>query len=349
MSRSFDLLVCGGGPAGAVVAYCLARSQWRVAIIESTDFKNERFGETLPPEINPLLKHLGLWEPFQAMNPTEAPGIVSVWGSDIPGEQDFIRSPHGCGWHVDRNRFDAMLCQQAISAGAALIRRKAKFENREDGCWRLDEIRAPLLVDATGRKGLCLNGPTRHEIEDRLLANVLRVVHAKDPPGDLRTYIESTPNGWWYTAPIPRQETVAMFFTGTEQIRTVRWSEELLQAPLTASRFVSAKTISSRTLYAGSGIRTPLHGPGWLAVGDSASTYDPLSGMGIFKALRQGLAASEALEKLRHGDLESIHRYAQQIRAEFNSYVRQRRLYYAQERRWPDSSFWAARQDLPAK
>ncbi len=52
------------------------------------------------------------------------------------------------------------------------------------------------------------------------MAKILRIVHAKDPPADLRTYIESTPNGWWYTAPIPRQETVAVFFTGTEQIRT---------------------------------------------------------------------------------------------------------------------------------
>src|SRR5262252_518354 len=76
----FDAVVIGGGPAGAIVALALARRGWNVCLFESTAFDGERYGETLPPEINPRLRELGLFDQFRAMNPLESPGIVSDWG-----------------------------------------------------------------------------------------------------------------------------------------------------------------------------------------------------------------------------------------------------------------------------
>ena len=78
----FDVLVVGGGPAGAVTGMCLARAGAQVAIVEATGYDGDRFGETVPPEINPVLRELGLWEPFQELAPVESPGIVSNWGTE---------------------------------------------------------------------------------------------------------------------------------------------------------------------------------------------------------------------------------------------------------------------------
>jgi 2-polyprenyl-6-methoxyphenol hydroxylase-like FAD-dependent oxidoreductase len=85
MIETFDVLVAGGGPAGAAVALCLARQGCRVGLLEAAAYDSPRYGETLPPEINPVLSDLGLWKAFQALSPLEAPGIVSVWGDSIPG------------------------------------------------------------------------------------------------------------------------------------------------------------------------------------------------------------------------------------------------------------------------
>jgi flavin-dependent dehydrogenase len=71
-----------------------------------------------------------------------------------------------------------------------------------------------------------------------------------------------------------------------------------------------------------------------------ASCYDPLSGRGIFKALRHGAAAAKAVL----GGEGAIAAYAEKVRAEFESYARQRRVYYAAERRWEASGFWQRRQ-----
>src|SRR5579863_7152685 len=163
----FDVLVVGGGPAGAVTGMCLARAGARVAIVEATGYDADRFGETVPPEINPVLRELGLWEPFQELGPVESPGIVSNWGTGAAVEQDFVWNPHGSGWRVDRNVFDAMLLRQAAWAGArVLVHRRARVPERANGVWIMDEVRARFVVDAAGKNGVKLEDRSLREIDD---------------------------------------------------------------------------------------------------------------------------------------------------------------------------------------
>src|SRR5689334_7573862 len=100
MPERYDAAVAGGGPAGAVAALSLARRGWKVCLFDPSVFNADRVGETLPPEINPVLRELGLFDEFLALGPLESPGIVSTWGG-IHSEQDFIRNAHGPGWHID--------------------------------------------------------------------------------------------------------------------------------------------------------------------------------------------------------------------------------------------------------
>ena len=62
--NSFDVVVAGGGPAGAVAALELSRRGFRVALIEQSAYDNFRVGETLPPQIRSPLMELGVWERF---------------------------------------------------------------------------------------------------------------------------------------------------------------------------------------------------------------------------------------------------------------------------------------------
>lgn len=344
MTEVFDVLVAGGGPAGAVVALCLARQGCRVALLEGTAYDLPRYGETLPPEINPVLRGLGLWEAFQALSPLEAPGTISVWGDPLPVEADFIRNVHGPGWHIDRNRFDRMLSREAESAGVRVYSRcRAGTCHRESGGWRAGEFRARILVDACGRNGLRLDGNANRETEDALLAIALTISDA--PARDLRTCIETTPSGWWYTAPLPDESTIAMFFTDPAVYRQegISVHEQLKAAPVTARRLEGGRIRDSRVLHVTSSCRTAVSGNGWVAVGDSASSYDPLSGRGVFKALQHAASAAASITACLSGDDDSMLQYAAQVRLEFDEYVRQRRLYYAAERRWAEYPFWLAR------
>ena len=338
----FDVLIAGGGPAGAVTGICLMRTGARVAIVEATTYDTDRFGETLPPEINPVLRELGLWNAFQTLAPSEAPGIVSAWGTEHAAEQDFVSKPHGSGWRVDRNAFDAMLLREAEGAGARVFTgRRVGSPERSDGVWTVGDLRARVLVDATGPNGLPLDGRNERDVDDVLLAIALVMAYDGGPPADGRTYIETTPSGWWYSGVLPDATVMAMFFTDPEQYGDgIVVGEQLTDAPRTRERLAGGRIARSHVVRAPSSCRTTMFGEGWVAVGDSAACYDPLSGRGIFKALRQGAAAARAIAS---GEPEHVAEYASTVRQEFDAYVRQRRAYYAAERRWEGSGFWARR------
>jgi flavin-dependent dehydrogenase len=88
----------------------------------------------------------------------------------------------------------------------------------------------------------------------------------------------------------------------------------------------------------------PITGPNWLAVGDAASRFDPLSSQGIVKALRSGIFASYAIgDLLVRSDPTGLRRYQHYITEEFRSYTQTRAKYYGQEQRWPQSPFWRRR------
>jgi flavin-dependent dehydrogenase len=337
-----DVLIAGGGPAGAVTGIRLMQAGVRVAIVEATGYDTDRFGETLPPEINPVLRELGLWDAFQALRPTAAPGIVSRWGTASAVEQDFVSNPHGSGWRVDRNAFDAMLLREAERAGAQVFpNRRVGVPAQVNGAWVVDGIHAGVLVDATGRVGLKLDDRNEREVDDVLLAIAMVIAYEGVAPTDGRTYIETTPSGWWYSGRLPEGMVMAMFFTDAEQYGDgIVIGDQLVDAPLTRARLAGGRIARSSVVHAPSSCRRKVVGAGWLAVGDSASCYDPLSGRGIFKAIRHGEAAARAIAA---GSPEQDSEYAKAVRQEFDAYVRQRRTYYAAERRWEGSGFWARR------
>jgi 2-polyprenyl-6-methoxyphenol hydroxylase-like FAD-dependent oxidoreductase len=192
-------------------------------------------------------------------------------------------------------------------------------------------------VDASGRTGLRVDEEHAYEKDDTLLVITVRLSGAES--ADLRTIVEAAPLGWWYTAPIPNGQTIAMFFTDPEVYANdgIVLGEQLECAPLAAHQLQSSHVLSSRVLYVPSACRLKMFGDRWIAVGDSASAYDPLSGRGIFKALSHGAAAADAIAK---GGTDE---YAARVRREFKEYVRERRMYYASERRWPESIFWQRR------
>jgi flavin-dependent dehydrogenase len=87
----------------------------------------------------------------------------------------------------------------------------------------------------------------------------------------------------------------------------------------------------------------PVVGRGWLAAGDAASTFDPLSGQGIFKALHSGILASYAILDWLKGQDGGLEIYSALQKAEFKQYLADWKSYYSLEQRWSDARFWKHR------
>jgi flavin-dependent dehydrogenase len=88
-------------------------------------------------------------------------------------------------------------------------------------------------------------------------------------------------------------------------------------------------------------------GDSWLAVGDAAASYDPLSSQGIIMSVEMGLRAAETVQRYFLGDYQALEVYARSIDDMFIRYLLNMRFYYSQEARWSSYPFWRRRRFLP--
>jgi flavin-dependent dehydrogenase len=87
-------------------------------------------------------------------------------------------------------------------------------------------------------------------------------------------------------------------------------------------------------------------GDGWLAVGDAAFSFDPLSAQGILTSLYTGIKAGETLVEHLAGNLDALANYGYYGDVIYNAYLRNRSTYYMLEERWTERPFWRRRRPL---
>ena len=355
-----DAVVVGGGPAASAFAITLAAARRSVAVLDwSAGAAPGRGGDVLPPDVRPVLEDLGVWHRFRADGHLPSPGVLTVWGGDDLVPADHIWNPYGDAWHVDRDRLDGMLRSAAEAAGAAVHRalRVTRATEGADG-WEVEahsrggtmRFGADYLVHATGRSSFPTQPPVpARTAVDHLVGLVVTVeaVPGADGLGP-RLLVEATEHGWWYSAPIPGRRLVVAYLTDPDLGRVVsgslrdRWRHELGRTVHTRTRVPADAVPTPRVVAASSGCRRAA-GDRWLAVGDAATGYDPLSGQGVVRALQTGRAAAAAVIAAQAGRALALDDYADAVADDFGRYLRLRQEYYGAERRWPASPFWARR------
>ena len=369
MYSTYEVVVAGGGPAGAATAISLAGRGLRVALIDAGAGQGIKIGEGLPPAAKPLLRDLGVLERVGAGPHLPCVGNQSAWGDEELTPTDFIRDPQGMGWHLDRLVFDAGLRERAREVGVLLLSRTrlTSWRQRRGGGWLLNAENAGglsllacrWLVDAGGRNSRVARGlGVEREVIDRLAA-FATVYHlpeitngdaVADP--DRTTLVEAVADGWWYSAPIPGRRRVVVFHTDSsnEQARYARDAHGFAHL-LGETRHISARVHENgyrmeqtpRAFAANTTRLKPVIGEDWLATGDAAASFDPLSSQGIMTALYSGVKAGARLGDWFNGDARALDGYASDIARVHDVYLEKRRQYYAMETRWREREFWRER------
>lgn len=355
-------LVIGAGPAGFGAAARLASWCDTVTILEARPRAHLRHaGEHLPPAGITLLARIGLDHLLDDAAHSPSQGVYSVWGGPEPATRDYFFTLPGRGVNLSRKVFDDALLQMALNSGAVVkfSTRLTALHKNADGFQAVlrgprgrQTITSDIVIDASGRHArasrLLGGNPVR---SDQLIGLVGRIKDAPQIPDGGTLHIEAVSDGWWYSVMCPDGARICAYMTDAALIRgypggaSALWQAQLAQTriirPLTGS---GRQTGPIKVFDAATQVQPDLACDGFIAVGDAAMAYDPLSSAGIAKGLTDGHDGAAALEQFFSGQPEALQIHCRKRQQAFDNYRSRQTEIYSAEKRWPRSAFWRARQ-----
>jgi flavin-dependent dehydrogenase len=310
-----DVVIAGGGPAGALAAIILSRNGVKVRVFERARFPRHKLcGDTLNPgALAVLARHVDTAPLIAVSDPIDGMVISGPGGARIEG-----RYGRGLkGRAVTRKVLDQWLIEQAVAAGAdvnegATIRSATSDDDtvngvmvqRRDGGPAIE--RASLVLAADGRRSQLAfsRGLARQPQRPRRWAIGAYFTDV----GEMTTCGEMHVREDHYigVAPVPHGLVNACLVVphanGDAAIADPRQLlETKLQAdPDLARRFARARLVDTPVMLGPMAIDCDAAGePGLLMAGDAAGFIDPMTGDGLRLALASAeLAAETALDVL---------------------------------------------------
>jgi flavin-dependent dehydrogenase len=310
----FDVVVLGAGPAGCAAATLLARRSHRVALVRPGSAPAERLGQSVPPSARRILDELGFLEAVERACFFANRGNSVWWAAQELRREVFADDQ--TGFHTDRAGLEAVLATACASAGVTVLEGTTarSAEETPDG-WEIHceaasalgsdrgafVLRAPWVIDATGRRGLIARTEGRKPDRDTTtLALIARWRRPGGWPADDAhdTLIESYEDGWAWSVPLDPE--VRCFTAMVDQRHTDLSGADagrMLEAELEKTSHVGATRTGAEpegqawacpaSLYTS----TRFGRSGLLLAGDAGSFIDPLSSFGVKKALSSGWLA----------------------------------------------------------
>jgi len=280
--------VLGGGPAGAFAAERLASAGLEITVLD------EKLAWEKPCGGGLTFKAYNRY-PFLLENDTPKRVVTETLlaAPDAGAARLRLRQPLVVYSRLDLNR---MLLERAARAGARIEKARVAEVSRSGGAWRLrtsaGDLEADFCILATGARNPLRNLGTRLTARDAMIA-LGYYVHADQQHIDihflprLEGYIWVFPRCGHLSVGIcgkgvPAHELRARLERFMEQ-RGLSWE---------AAQFYSHLLPS---LNAASWPGNRVSGPGWMAVGDAAGLTDPITGEGIYYALRSADLAAATL------------------------------------------------------
>lgn len=338
MATTPDVIVIGGGPAGATTSTLLAQQGLRVVLYERDVFPRFHIGESLVPETYWVLQRLGMLAKMQRSSFQRKYSVRFVNADGKESAPFYFRDnrPHECSdtWQVVRSQFDRMMLDNArehgveVHEGVRVV--DVRFDGRPDaaaggravgvrirpkqGADR--DVSARVIVDASGQSGLL-----QHRFKLRVWDPVLnkgaiwtyyRGAYRDAGKDEGATLVLQTANrrGWfWYIPQHDDQVSVGvvapfddLFRNRTSHERT--FEEEVERCPAVKRRIAQGRRITGYFATRDYSYRsTAIAGNGWVLVGDAFQFLDPLYSSGVFLALASGAQAADAIaDGLAKGD-----------------------------------------------
>jgi acyl-coenzyme A synthetase/AMP-(fatty) acid ligase/flavin-dependent dehydrogenase len=357
-----DVIVIGGGPAGATLGAFLGMNGYDAVILERDIHPRVHVGESLVPSVNPILEAIGFFPQMDRHGFVRKPGgswtgpsgalgqVMSITFADAPQpgiNQDYT-------YHVDRSRFDALLLRHASEQGARVVQGAnvvaVLFDRAGRACGvrvrildREFDMTARYVVDASGRR--CLLGKQLGLMERDPVFNQYAVYSwfkgvapARDDQWDY-IFIHFLPveRGWVWQIPLSEAVTSVGVVVDKPEFQRRRRDHGDFFHDLTA---LSTHT---RHILAGAERVMPflvegdfsyrmrkIAGPGWMLTGDAARFVDPIFSSGVSVAMASAQFAFQTIQRSDGGADEenAFQAYEERVQAGIQIWYEWIKIYY---------------------
>lgn len=353
----YDVIVIGGGPAGATTAALLAEKGRQVLVLEKENFPRYHVGESLMPFCWYSLERLGVLEEMKRFAFVEKQSVQFVTQDGTQSAPFYFFEhrdhPSSITWQVERAEFDLMLLNKARARGAEVheqtkVTRVLKSDSGAvmgveaigpDGQRR--EVFAPMTVDCSGREAITTAREGWRVKDSQLNKLALWTYYrgAKRDPGideGSTTVAYVADRGWFWYIPLKGDivsvgvvaekdylfgETKDLAAVFEREIGRNAWIKDHLSAGTQFGEYFVTSEFSYRARYCAA--------DGLLLAGDAFAFLDPVFSSGVFLALKSGELAADAIDAaLAAGDVSAgrFAEYGEQLCAAIEN---MRRLVYA--------------------
>ncbi len=317
-----DVLVVGGGPAGATISALLAERGRDVVMMEKSHHPRFHIGESLLPANVKLFDRLGVRDRIEAIG-------MPKWGVEFVspdhGRRSFVEFAEAWdksmpyAWQVRRSEMDELLFRNAAAKGARTLEghrvREVAFDAEgatlqvelDDGArqtWR-----TKFLVDASGRDTLLANHFKCKQKNPHHNSSALygHFTGAQRLEGKLEGNITILwfDHGWFWFIPLA---------DGTTSIGAVCWPYHLKSrnkrplpeffrdtialCPELAKRLEHAVLVDDAVYATGNYAYSSTHSSGerYLMLGDAYAFIDPVFSSGVYLAMQSGFEGADTVE-----------------------------------------------------
>jgi 2-polyprenyl-6-methoxyphenol hydroxylase-like FAD-dependent oxidoreductase len=346
--------IVGGGPAGMMLGFLLARAGVKVVVLEKHgDFLRDFRGDTVHPSTLTVMHELGLLDEFLKLPHHRIARFTGYFGdtpvqiadlSHLPVPAPFIAmmpqwdfldflASHGkafAGFGLQMNAEAAGV----IEEGGRIVGVRATVGGKPE------EIRADLVVGADGRHSAIRTalGLKVQDLGAPMDVMWFRVSKQAGDPTEVfgrfdagRILVMLDRGDYWQCAfVIPKGAAERVRAEGIDKVRAT-----IAQlAPMLANRVDELKTIDDlKLLTVGVDRLETWWRPGALCIGDAAHTMSPIGGIGINIAIQDAVATANILATpLREGRLRDADLAAVQARRLFPARATQAAQVFLQDR-----------------
>ncbi|MET8877008.1 NAD(P)/FAD-dependent oxidoreductase [Nocardia sp. NPDC004604] len=381
MQNQYDVIVVGGGPAGATASGLLSKRGRRVLLLEKEKFPRYHIGESLIPGIMPVIRELGAEQALADLGAIVKHGVTLIWGANkSPWTIRFDEieasvktgesAPNPYAYEVKRAEFDNMLLTHSRRLGTTVIEeanvREAIFDG--DRCVgvrynrvpssEVVEVRAPLVLDASGQTKLLgrrFDNVNWHpDMKNLAVWTYFQGGSRLEGKDAGNIVVEACAPGWLWMIPFSDNTcSVGFVAPGTQFAASDLPPAELLyknigEAGEIGRLLAGAVEVSQvRTAKDWSYVCEQVSGPGYLQVGDAAGFIDPLFSTGVMLAMRGGSLAAIAAERVLdapESEVETLDHYEKEYHSILDIVVTFVRFFYDQNK--PVEEYFEKARDL---